>query len=159
MTRFDTPLLHLAEPAPRQATHRRVHLLDTVCLITILALVLGAALFVIDMAGSRSSGEETGSLSRLLSSLSVGVPALLAAVGKYGMLLLASIVNSTVIVLLVTALRTLDRRVGRMTNRRLSRFGPVRRMQTLGHPRSAARSTRVVRSREAETYLLSPVFR
>jgi hypothetical protein len=157
MTRFDTPLLHLAEPAPRQANPTRVHHMDTVFLVTILAVVLGGAFLVIHLAGAQSSGGEGGPAQWFagVADWTVGV---FGPVAKYGMLFLASIVNSAVIVLLVTALRTLDRGMGRMTNRRLSRFGPVRKMQTLGHPR-AARSTRVVRSRETENYLLSPVFR
>jgi hypothetical protein len=94
-----------------------------------------------------------------VADASVWTPALFSSIAKYSMMLLGSVLNSAFIVLLVTGLRALDRRVGRgvtkMVNRRITWFSPV---QKIKHIRRA-RAREMVRSREAESFLLSPVFR
>ena len=155
MTRNDPPLLHLAEPPARQRPQPGVHSMDTVFLFTTLIFVLGGGLFVIDLASARRSGQEATRASQFLAEASVWMPTVIAGAAKYGMLLLASILNSAFIVLLVAALRTLDRNVGRLANRRASRFAPMRKVHNMRRARSAA----AARARESQGFLLSPVFR
>jgi hypothetical protein len=128
--------------------------MDVIFLFGALAFLVGGTFFLIDLASARSSGQATG-LSRFLAEASVSIPAMLGGMAKYGMWLLASVLNSALIVLLVTALRTLDRKVGRFANRRISRFTPMRKVHHMRRARAAA----AARSRESQNFLLSPVFR
>ncbi|MDZ4289920.1 MAG: hypothetical protein U0984_18285 [Prosthecobacter sp.] len=158
MTRTDLPLLHLAEPTARQIPQSRVHLFDALFLTAALVLVVGGALFLIDQASARSSGQEA-TFHRLCTEASLWLPAIMTGAAKYATLFLASIVNSALIVFLVTSLRSLDRKVGRMSNRRAFGFTPMRRVHNLRRAQAARARQTTVRARESQSFLLSPVFR
>ena len=116
-------------------------------LLLFAALILGAGL-VLDFAAARSAGS-TSFASHYWNELSQWWPVLGAGCGKYGMLLLVSVVNSALIVCLVAALRALDSRLNRMRNRRLPALTRARR--------ALARGFKAGASAEA-AYILSPVF-
>jgi hypothetical protein len=132
--------------------------MDTVFLASVLIILVGGALFLIDLASARSSGQETTGFNQFLSQIPLWMPAIGGFLAKYGMLFLMSVVNSALIVLLVTALRTLDQKVGRLANRRKSRFGPMRKMHDLRRAREVAAAA-PTDPRDFQSYLLSPVFR
>lgn len=154
MTRTDLPLLLLAEPvATRPAPQARLTFTDTAFLLAALAIVAGGCLWLLDMAAARSSGQEPVSahLFEHLSNMSTWVSGLMTGSFKYMLLLIASILNSGLIVSLVYSLRSLDRGVHRATNRASFKLTPLRKAQNIRRPRNQARA--------AAPYLLSPVFR
>jgi hypothetical protein len=154
MTRTDLPLLYLAEPvAKRQPPQSRLTFADTAFLLTAMVLVAGGCLWLLDMASARSSGQAPVA-THFFSDILTWLPALLMTSGKYLLLLLASILNSALIVALVYSLRSLDRGVRRASNRASFRLTPLRKAQNVRRPKGHQ-----PRREAAPSYLLSPVFR
>lgn len=150
MIRPATPLMLLAEPPARQVRRTSVSGFDILFLITATLFVIGGCLFMLDLAAARSTGQESSSL-QFVSHASTWLPGMAATIGKYALLLIASAVNSALIVLLVQALRSLDRKVSRIT---------VRIRQGVSANASRSRQNREASAlRDSSPFLLTPVFR
>jgi hypothetical protein len=155
MTRSHSPVLFLAEPAfASRRPQVRIHFLDYSFFILALITILGGSLFVMDLAAARNSGQESP-MMQMLAQFANFIPSLLDGVANYALLLVASVLNSALIVAFVYGLRALDRKVSRPSRR----YHPM----LMNLPRPQARNTRgkraAVRAHESRPFLLSPVFR
>lgn len=163
MIRPANTITHLAELPVRRARRTQVSGFDTLFLGGAALAILAGCGVLLDQGAAYSSGQ--GSLVADLFTQAVAwVPGALASAGKYTLLLLASILNSALIVLLVQGLRTLDR-----TMRRLPQ-GAARmlRRQTKATSSAVVRAPAAVAPAPANAagsgtqssgFLLSPVFR
>ena len=158
MTRTNLPLLLLAEPKACHRPQSGVHFLDAAFLTTALVTVLGGSLFLLDLGAARSSGQVT-TLSQLMSEASIWLPAIMSGAAKYATLFLASVVSSALLVFLVTALRSLDRKVGRLCTRQAFGFTPISKVHDVRRPLAVRTRDTRVHSRESQGFLLCPVFR
>jgi len=105
-----------------------------------------------DLASAHNAGRESITLS-FLSHIATALPSLLHGAAHYVVLFLSSVLSSAMIVGLVFALRSLDRKVTGMTNSP-PRFTTVSQAKVANHsPYKTA-----IRGRETSIFLLSPVF-
>ena len=165
MIRPATPIMHLAELPARSVSRTPVSGFDFAFVLTAALFVLVGCFFMLDLASAHSSGHESGAL-KFLTETSVWLPALAKVAGKYILLLLASVVNSALIVLLVQSLRTLDSKISRLTPRfSMSGFLTSTRVENIRGKKAHLESQRSGKRREASAiresspFLLSPVFR
>jgi len=142
------PLIYRAEvPVRKRRPQHQVNFFDYAFLTTMLIIIAGGCLCVLDMASAQSTGQESV-VGRLIANLSIWGPTLVQGVAKYVLLFAASVVNSALIVALVCSLRSLDRKVNQENaNKRLY----------LGKSRSSQRG--MMLTRESTPFILSPVFR
>jgi len=155
MTRSPSPVLFLAEPAfVARRPQVRIHVLDYAFLILALVIICGGSLFVMDLAAARTSGQESP-VMQMLAQIGSFIPSLVDGFANYALLLVASVLNSALIVAFVYGLRALDQKVSRPSRR----YHPM----LMNLPRPQARNVRgkraAVRAHESRPFLLSPVFR
>lgn len=160
MIRPANTITHLAELPVRRARRTQVSGFDTLFLGgTALAILAGCGV-LLDQGAAYSSGQ--GSLvADLFTQAAAWVPGALASAGKYTLLLLASILNSALIVLLVQGLRTLDRTMRRLPQgaaRMLRRQTQTAASAVLRAPAAAAPANAAGSGTQGSGFLLSPVF-
>ena len=164
MTQHDVPMLLLAEPAVRQVSQSRVSRIDAAFVITTMLVVAGGAAIVLDLGAARSSGGESMGMHAASSAAHV-VPGLLASVSKYLLLLLASVVNSAVMVAMVYGLGRLDRAVRDLSQRSGFAFTGIRKTGNIRRPRGHRRVATVKAQpqpqsqMQVQAFLLSPLLR
>jgi len=119
MNRPISPTLFLeASASPvRHVARMRIHWLDYAFFTLALIVICGGALFVLELGSAHSSGNES-MLTQFMSESSVWMAALAQKLSYYGMLFLASVLNSAFMVVFVQFLRTLDRQFSRSMQRR-----------------------------------------
>lgn len=163
MIRSSLPIAHLAEtPVRRSSTQTRVSGFDFAFLFASAAFIVVGCLFMLDLASSRSSGQESQGV-QWFSETSVWLPAFAKACGKYALWLAFSVVNSALLTCIVQALRVTDRRLRFLSVRYLNSLSknkaPVRRTQNVrGKREHLRREALKQREAQAAVYLLSPVF-
>jgi hypothetical protein len=147
-----SPVSYLSEPSyvRRSVAKSKLQFLDYAFLMTILVVICGGCLFMMDLASAHSTGRESAILS-FVSGLSQSVPALLGEVSTYFTLFLSSILTSAILVAFVCGLRALDQKV---TSTPSSSFLTVRAAQEA----SVNQYKAALRGRESRLFLLSPVF-
>jgi ABC-type Fe3+ transport system permease subunit len=161
MIRPAHPIMHLAEQTSRPAPRTSASGLDSLFLATIGLSLIGGCFLLLDMGASYSHGQTSMSL-QFLSEASVWLPAAATAVGKYLLLLLASVLNSGVIVLLVQSLRKMDQKLSRLNPRfhtSAKKTGNVRGKRAHLESQRAHQRREASAIRESSPFLLSPVFR
>ncbi len=95
----------------------RIHWFDYAFFTLALIGICGGALFLIELGSAQSNGQ--GSIvTRFMDEASVWLPVISQKLTTYGLLLLASVVNSALMVLFVQLLRTMDRTFSRSRQRR-----------------------------------------
>ncbi|MES2594386.1 MAG: hypothetical protein V4662_03570 [Verrucomicrobiota bacterium] len=141
----------------------RIHWFDYAFFTLILVLICGGALFMLELASSQSGGHESA-LGQMLSEGSLWMSAAINKVSYYGLLFLASVVNSALMVALVQVLRTVDRQFSRKVQRRwpssttyVPQSRQVATAQVVRAP--AAAVTVVSKSPLHRSFLLSPLVR
>ncbi len=119
MNRSFSPALFLeASASPmRQAARVKIHWLDYAFFTLVLIMICGGALFMLELGSTHSSGQSS-ILGQLIQESSTWLTVAAQKVSYYGILFLASVVNSALMVLFVQVLRTLDRRFSRSMQRR-----------------------------------------
>ncbi|SKB04354.1 hypothetical protein SAMN02745166_04047 [Prosthecobacter debontii] len=146
----------LAEPPARQARQARLSGFDFVFLLTATLFIIGGCFFMLDLAAAHSSGQES-SMLRTITDVSSWLPSMIATlaatVGKYVLLLAASVLNSALIVMLVQFLRSLDRRVSHVS---ISKREAV---VNTSYVRPAKEGRQAAAVRQSSPFLLTPVFR
>ncbi|GEP42521.1 hypothetical protein BGE01nite_18120 [Brevifollis gellanilyticus] len=129
-----------------------------------LIMICGGALFMLELASSHSAGHES-TLGHLMSEGSIWLSVAIKKVSYYGLLFLASVVNSALMVALVQVLRTVDRQFSRKVQRRwpssTSYVPQQARRVVVGTPvaRVPAASVVVSKSPLHHSFLLSPIVR
>jgi hypothetical protein len=117
MTRSNSPSLFLVEPAFAQRQNQvRIHFLDYAVLIGALIFICGGCLFVMDLAAAHNAGEQSPILKMLDQAWSL-IPSILGNCWHYTLLLIASVINSALIVAFVQCLRAIDKKVVRSRKR------------------------------------------
>lgn len=102
----------------RQSVRRmKIRWFDYAFFTLILIMICGGALFMLELASAQSAGHES-TLSQLMSEGSVWLSVAVKKISYYGLLFLASVVNSALMVAFTQVLRTLDRRFSRKVQRR-----------------------------------------
>lgn len=171
MTRSDSPSLFLAEPVTKfhHSQPRTTNTGDTFFLVAAMILVVGGCLFVLDMAAAKSTASSAVS-KELLNQVTTWTPNLVAGSYKYVLLLLASVINSALIVTLVYGLRSMDLYTRFATNNTFT-LTRLRKQQNIRRPRNYRRVPRVAPTSTpaptpmptppaaAPSYLLSPIFK
>lgn len=134
----------------------RIHWFDYAFFTLALIGICGGALFLLELGSVQTSGQGSF-ITRFMEEAAVWLPVISQKLTTYGLLLLASVVNSAMMVLFVQLLRTMDRTFSRSRQRRwpASNRVPAR-------PRSA--NVQAVRQRQApvlsrDGFLLSPIIR
>lgn len=95
----------------------RIHWFDYAFFTLALIGICGGALFLIELGSAQSNGQ--GSIvTRFMDEAAVWLPVISQKLTTYGLLLLASAVNSALMVLFVQLLRTMDRTFSRSRQRR-----------------------------------------
>jgi len=119
MHRSISPTLFLeAQASPvRPFKRMRIHWLDYAFFTLALIVICGGALFMLELGSAHSSGSGSA-FTKFMSEGSVWMSALAQKLSYYGMLFLASVLNSAFMVVFVQILRTLDRRFSRSMQRR-----------------------------------------
>ncbi len=133
----------------------RIHWFDYAFFTLALIGICGGALFLLELASAESTGQGTF-VTRFLEQAAVWLPVVSQKLTTYGLLFLASVVNSAVMVLFVQLLRTMDRTFSRSRQRRwpASNRVPVRSRSVNVQ---ATRQPAPVLSRDG--FLLSPIIR
>jgi hypothetical protein len=162
MIRPALPIMHLAEPAARQkTTQTSVSGFDIAFVLTSALILAGGCFFALDMASAKSQGHDSATL-KMVAETSTMLPSMLYMAGKYALLLLASILNSALIVVLVQSLRMLDRKVSRFS---LGNFQAPQKAKNIRGKRAHLQSQRAEKRRETSSirhsspFLLSPIYR
>ncbi len=166
MTRSLSPSLLVEAPifSVRQSARRvRIHWFDYAFFTLILIMICGGALFMLELASSQSAGQES-TLGHLMSEGSLWLSVAIKKLSYYGLLFLASVVNSALMVALVQVLRTVDRQFSRKVQRRWpsSTSYVSQTRQVIGMPavRVPAAAVAVVsKSPLHRSFLLSPLVR
>lgn len=160
MIRPAHPIMHLAEQTSRPAPRTSASGFDSLFIATIGLSLIGGCFLLLDMGASYSHGQTSMSL-QFLSEAAVWLPAAATAVGKYLLLLLASVLNSGILVLLVQSLRKMDQKLSRFTPRFSSpaKIGNVRGKRAHMESQRANQRREASAIRESSPFLLSPVFR
>ena len=157
MIRSAFPITHLAELPARHRSQNRVSGFDFCFLLTAALIVVGGSFLMLDAAAAKSSGQESAVL-RFLTDASIWLPALVKIAGKYSLYLIASVVNSALIVLLVQSLRGVDEQVSyRLKKFKLGGYTREKKSENICGKR--AHVARMKASSQASPFLLSPVFR
>jgi hypothetical protein len=155
-----SPALFLEAPAfpVRQAARRRVRWFDYLFFTLVLTMICGGALFMLELGSSQNGGGSSISLTQVVSQGSAWVSVLGQKVAYYGLLFLASVLNSAFMVIFVQLLRTLDRRFSRSRQRRWpsrgGRAGTPLRRSVVQHVTPRAPAPSIHRS-----FLLNPITR
>lgn len=157
MIRPANPIMLLAEQPASQTRQTSVSVsgFDVAFLFTVGLFIVGGCFFMLDLAAARSSGQES-SVWNFLTETSTWLPTAAMSAGKYVLLLVASAINSALIVLLVQSLRVLDRKV-RHVSHRIRHAAPA---QVSPNSRAGSDREYPTASRDSSgAFLLSPVFR
>jgi len=120
MNRSLSPSLLLEAPTVsvrRHARPTRVHWLDYAFFTLVLIMICGGALFMLELGSSQSAGHES-TLGQLMSEGSIWLAVAVKKISYYGLLFLASVVNSALMVAFIQIVRTVDRRFSRSVQRR-----------------------------------------
>lgn len=120
MNRSLSPSLLLEAPTVsvrRHARPTRVHWFDYAFFTLILIMICGGALFMLELGSTQSAGHES-TLGQLMSEGSIWLAVAVKKISYYGLLFLASVVNSALMVAFVQIVRSLDRRFSRSVQRR-----------------------------------------
>jgi hypothetical protein len=120
MNRSLSPSLLLEAPTVsvrRQTRRSNVHWFDYAFFTLILIMICGGALFMLELGSTQSAGHES-TLGQLMSEGSIWIAVAVKKISYYGLLFLASVVNSALMVAFVQIVRSLDRRFSRSVQRR-----------------------------------------
>lgn len=141
----------------------KIHWFDYAFFTLILVLICGGALFALELASSQSAGHES-TLGQLMSEGSIWLAVAIKKISYYGLLFLASVVNSAFMVAIVQVLRTVDRQFSRKVQRRWpssSSYVPKARQAAASTPalRAAVIAVPAGTSPLHRSFLLSPLLR
>lgn len=120
MNRSLSPSLLLEAPTVSVRRHARptkIHWFDYAFFTLILIMICGGALFMLELGSSQSVGHDS-MVSQLMSEGSIWLTVAIKKISYYGLLFLASVVNSALMVAFIQIVRTLDRRFSRSVQRR-----------------------------------------
>lgn len=160
MIRSALPIMHLAEPPARPSPRTPVSPFDFAFVMAAALTIVGGSFFLLNLASAHSTGQESTAL-KFVSETSAWLPSLAMSIGKYALLLLASAVNSALIVMLVQSLRTMDRKMRHLKPRMLRSKVRSNKARTENVRGKRAHMRREAMAAEAASrqFLLSPVFR
>lgn len=156
MTLSKAPMFFLEAQttSSRRASRVRIHWIDYAFFTVALLVICGGALFLLELASLQSTGQ--GSLmTQFINETSVWLPALSQKLMTYGMLMVAGVVNSAVIVVFVQLLRNLDR----MFSRSRQRLWPASRQISVRqrHTQLSVVPHQPVQNLNSSRFLLSPI--
>jgi hypothetical protein len=158
MTLSQAPTFFLEAPAfpARRASRMRIHWFDYAFFTLALIGICGGALFLLELGSAQSSGQ--GSFfARFMEEAAVWLPVVSQKLTTYGLLFLASVVNSAVMVLFVQVLRTMDRTFSRSRQRRWPASNRVTTRPNSSNVQMVCKQPAPALSRDA--FLLSPIIR
>jgi hypothetical protein len=158
MTLSQAPTFFLEAPAfpARRASRMRIHWFDYAFFTLALIGICGGALFLLELGSAQSSGQ--GSFfARFMEEAAVWLPVVSQKLTTYGLLFLASVVNSAVMVLFVQVLRTMDRTFSRSRQRRWPASNRLPARPRSSNVQATRQQPAPVLSRDG--FLLSPIIR
>lgn len=158
MTRSNSPSLFLVEPVFAQRQNQvRIHFLDYAFMTCALIFICGGCLFVMDLAAAHNAGEQSPIMKMLTHAWSL-IPSILGSCWHYTLLLIASVINSALIVAFVQCLRVIDHKVTRGRKRRHYPMF-VSYSRSLSLPLKAPAPVTKKPEAEVRYFLLSPVIK